>query len=111
MGAPTELVKGNAAVLILSCLSHEPMHGYRIAKEIEQISEGYFAMREGTLYAHLHQLEKEGLLESGWEPGAGNRERKVYRITGRGRAELARRAKEWREFASNVNRVLEWEPA
>jgi len=64
MAAPTELVKGNASALILSCLAAEPMHGYRIVKELEQISEGYFAMREGTLYPHLHQLYR-GLLGNG----------------------------------------------
>lgn len=110
MPAPTELVKGNAAVLILSCLAREPMHGYRIVKELDSMSEGYFNMREGTLYPHLHQLEKDGLIEGYWETVSGSRERKLYRITERGKSELARRREEWRKFEANVNRVLNQAP-
>ena len=110
MTAPTELVKGNAATLILSCLAREPMHGYRIARELEQLSEGYFVMREGTLYAHLHQLEKDGLVEGYWETVTGARERRMYRITERGRAQLARRTESWREFQRNMSRVLDLAP-
>lgn len=106
MSAPTELVRGNAVVMILSCLERGPMHGYRIAREIEQISEGYFALGEGTLYPHLHQLEKDGLVEGYWENVSGGRERKSYRITDKGTAELAKRKQEWRRFESNVNRIL-----
>ena len=106
MSAPTELVKGNASVLILSCLARESMHGYRIVKELEQMSEGYFTMREGTLYPHLHQLEKDELVEGYWETTSGGRERKLYRITERGTAELARRREEWLKFQANVNHVL-----
>jgi DNA-binding PadR family transcriptional regulator len=106
MPAPTELVKGNAALLILSCLARESMHGYRIAKEIGQISEGYFLMGEGTLYPHLHQLEKDGLIEGFWEIVSGGRERKCYRVTERGKAELARRREEWKKFQANIDRVL-----
>lgn len=111
MSAPTELVKGNALALILSCLAREPMHGYRIVKELEQLSDGYFAMREGTLYPHLHQLEKDELIEGYWETVSGGRERKCYRITERGMSELARRRAEWQKFQDNVNRVLGVSPA
>ncbi|OFX16216.1 MAG: hypothetical protein A2Z18_02695 [Armatimonadetes bacterium RBG_16_58_9] len=110
MVAPTELVKGNAAALILSCLPREPMHGYRIVKEIRRMSEGYFAMGEGTLYPHLHQLEKDGLIEGGWEESSGGRERKLYRITELGTAELARKREEWRTFQANFNHVLSLAP-
>lgn len=106
MSAPTELMKGNAVALILSVLSREPMHGYRIVKELDQLSEGYFAMREGTLYPHLHQLEKDGLIDGFWETVTGGRERKCYRITEKGRRELAGRLEEWRKFQEKVNRVL-----
>jgi PadR family transcriptional regulator PadR len=106
MSAPTELMKGNAVALILSVLSRESMHGYRIVKDLDQASEGYFAMREGTLYPHLHQLEKDELIEGFWETTTGGRERKCYRITEKGRRELAERLEEWRRFQEKVNRVL-----
>lgn len=107
MSAPTELVKGNALALILSCLAREPMHGYRIVKELTQLSEGYFVMGEGTLYPHLHQLEKDGLIEGYWETVSGSRERKCYRITGPGKAELEKKREEWKKFQTQVNKVLD----
>lgn len=110
MPAPTELVKGNAVVLILSVLAREPVHGYRIARDLDRLSEGYFAMGEGTLYPHLHQLEKDGLIEGYWENVSGGRDRKCYRITEKGKRELARREAELREFQKNVNRVLSLGP-
>ncbi len=110
MSAPTELVKGNAALLILSCLAREPMHGYRIVKELESVSEGYFSMREGTLYPHLHQLEKDGMIEGSWETVSGGRERKLYRITRKGSGHLAAKRAEWLGFQANLNRVLDLAP-
>lgn len=110
MTAPTELMKGNAVALILSVLDREAMHGYRIVKELDNLSEGYFAMREGTLYPHLHQLEKDGLIEGLWETVTGGRERKSYRITEKGRRELEFRHSEWLKFQENVNRVLKPSP-
>jgi PadR family transcriptional regulator, regulatory protein PadR len=107
MSAPTELVKGNAAVLILSCLAKEPMHGYRIVKELDSMSESYFQMREGTLYPHLHRLEEDGLIEGYWEKTSGTRERRLYRITDKGTAELARLRSAWRTFQANLNRVID----
>lgn len=106
MSAPTELIKGNASVLILSVLTKGDMHGYRIAKEIDRISEGYFCMGEGTLYPHLHQLEKEGYIDGYWETVSGGRERKCYRITDKGTAEFARRTQEWKKFQNKLNRAL-----
>ena len=110
MPAPTELVKGNAVVMILSCLARAPMHGYRIAKEIRQESDDYFVMGEGTLYPHLHRMEQDGWIEGRWETAPDGRERKSYRITERGTKELARKLEEWRKFQEKVNRVLSLSP-
>ncbi len=106
MTVPNEVIKSNSIVLILSCLAREPMHGYRIAKEIEKVSEGYFAMGEGTLYPHLHQFEKDSLIEGYWETPSGDRARKMYRITDKGKTELARRTKEWRDYRTKVDQLL-----
>ena len=107
MSAPTELLKGNAALLILSCLARRPMHGYGIIKELDMMSESYFQMREGTLYPHLHRLEEDGLIEGYWEQSSGIRERKIYRITSKGKTELARLQAEWRKFQLNMSQVVE----
>ena len=106
MTAPTELVKGNAVVLILSILVKEPLHGYGIIKALREVSEGYFTMSEGTLYPHLHRLENDKLIEGYWDTSTGSQERRYYRITEHGTAELARRTKELSEFHSQVSRVL-----
>ena len=106
MAAPTEMVKGNVVLLILSCVAREPMHGYLIAKSLERQSDGYFAMREGTLYPHLLQLEKDGLIEGYWENVSGDRRRRYYRITDKGTAELERRMQHWRAFRQNLDRIL-----
>jgi len=107
MPAPTELFKGNALVLILSCLARSPMHGYRIVKELEKASEGYFAIREGTLYPHLHELERQDLIEGYWEVTPNGRKRRSYCITERGRRELSERLAKWEEFQRQVNRILQ----
>ncbi|MHB0999212.1 MAG: PadR family transcriptional regulator [Armatimonadota bacterium] len=105
MNAPKELVKGNAVLMILSCLARESMHGYRIARAIEEMSDGYFTLGEGSLYPHLHQLEKDQLIEGYWDTSSG-RERKYYRITEHGTAELARRSEEWQRFYSKLNVMI-----
>jgi DNA-binding PadR family transcriptional regulator len=107
MSAPTELLKGNATVLILSSLAREAMHGYGIVKHLESISEGYFHMREGTLYPHLHKMEKDGLIEGYWESQGGGRERRMYRITSKGTAELARLRAQLTDFQLNLAKVLD----
>ena len=106
MSAPTELLKGNTTVLILSCLARKPLHGYGSVKELDMISENYFQMREGTLYPHLHRMEEDGLIEGYWELSSGARERKMYRITTKGKAEFARLQSEWNKFQVKMEQVL-----
>lgn len=107
MSAPTELLKGNATLLILSCLDRSHLHGYGIIKALESFSSSYFQMREGTLYPHLHRLEEDHLIEGYWEQSAGNRERRMYRITKKGKKELSRLQTEWQQFQLNMNQVLD----
>ena len=111
MTAPTELMKGNASLLILSVLANEPMHGYRIAKRINEISKGYFELGEGALYPHLHHLEQRGFVEGYWENSPVGRKRKCYQVTDEGLSELGYRKREWKEFQSEVNRILGLSPS
>lgn len=101
----SELIKGNTAALILTVLSEAPLHGYAIARRIEALSEDLLSLNEGSLYPTLHSLENDGAVTATWEK-AGGRPRKSYRITAKGRRQLADLAKEWKEFAGAVNRVL-----
>jgi PadR family transcriptional regulator, regulatory protein PadR len=90
-------------ILILAVLQSGPKHGYQIAVEIEESSDGFFGFTHGTLYPILHHLEKEGLVDGEWESGGSRRKRKVYRLTAAGRANLRERAAGWRELHERLS--------
>ncbi|MFC1466324.1 MAG: PadR family transcriptional regulator [Candidatus Brachytrichaceae bacterium NZ_4S206] len=100
-----QLRKGSTAVLILAILDKEAMYGYRISRELEKRSQGYFAMAEGLLYPALHQMEESGLIVGEWKT-VGNRRRKYYRITTQGREYLKRATAEWKGFTSNLFEII-----
>lgn len=85
-----ELLKGSTGMLILTLLDKQDLYGYQLIKELERMSEGTFALKEGTLYPILHSMETERWLESYWEEAEG-RKRKYYRITDSGRRQLQER--------------------
>jgi PadR family transcriptional regulator, regulatory protein PadR len=101
-----ELLKGNTATLVLTALARREMYGYELIKEIEAESRGALALKEGTLYPVLHQLEKEGEITSRWEGKEGERRRRYYRITAAGRKALARRRGEWTAFRALMDRFV-----
>ena len=82
------------------------MYGYEIVKLVNQRTGGRFQWKEGSLYPCLHRLEAAGLLKAVWREAPSGKARKYYRITRRGRRELASRTAEWREFIEAVNGVL-----
>ncbi|MBQ6267514.1 MAG: helix-turn-helix transcriptional regulator [Clostridia bacterium] len=100
-----ELSKGSNALMVLSVIARQDMYGYQIVKTIENASEDVFVLNEGTLYPILHALEQNGLLDAYWCEVDGRR-RKYYRITEKGRKELARRRAEWDVFSGAVAKVL-----
>jgi len=102
-----QIRKGSTPVLILSLLAERSMYGYQITRELEQRSEGYFAMNEGLLYPALHQMEQDGLIRSEWQTVAGARQRKYYSITEEGRKVLARSVTEWTTFTAKLMRMIE----
>jgi len=101
-----ELLKGNTETLLLSLLAKEPMHGYRIVKEIEQRSLGYFHFKEGTLYPALHRMAAAGLIEGQWGIGSTGTPRRYYSITVKGKQVLEERMEEWRRFSRAINRFM-----
>jgi DNA-binding PadR family transcriptional regulator len=107
MSKRLDMRKGSTTVLILSLLVEEPMYGYQLAKELAARSGGIFDFREGTLYPALHRMEKDGFLTSYWEVVAEGPSRKYYAITDQGRDTLARRSRDWGDFARALLRVLE----
>jgi PadR family transcriptional regulator PadR len=107
MAKRLDMRKGSTTVLVLSILSEKPMYGYQIAKELTARSGGVFNFKEGTLYPALHRMEKDGLLLSYWEVVQEGPSRKYYTITDKGSDTLARRSKDWGDFARALLHVLE----
>ena len=105
-----DLVRGSIVPIVLSLVKDRPMYGYEMVKAVNARTGGRLEWKEGTLYPALHRLEAEGLIAGRWADApaseAPGRKRKYYSITRRGRAELARRAEQWREFSSAVNALV-----
>ena len=106
-----ELLKGNTESLLLSLLAGEPMYGYRIVKEMEQRSSGYFQFKEGTLYPALHRLNEAGLVQGDWRDAASGVPRRYYHITAKGRKALEERQTEWQRFSRAVNSIMLPQPS
>lgn len=90
-----DLVAASATPLILSIVAEEDTYGYAILKRVSDLSGGRLQWTDGMLYPVLHRLERHGFIESWWGKSETGRRRKYYRITERGRAELAEQRKQW----------------
>lgn len=101
-----ELIKGSSNSLLLSLLAEQPMYGYQIVKDLESRSQGYFKFKEGTLYPALHRLEKSGLIEGYWHQLPNGRQRRYYRITARGEAQLRQDKNQWEDFFTAIMMVM-----
>ena len=101
-----DMNKGDIPVLVLAVLAQAPAHGYAIARDIERQSGQRFKLREGSLYPALRVLEQDGLIKGGWEVQPSGPARKVYSLTKKGRAELAKRTQAWQRYAETVNRII-----
>jgi transcriptional regulator len=103
----TEIWQGTLALMILKTLATlGPLHGYGIARRIEQTSGNRLALNYGTLYPALLKLEQEGWIVSGWGTSENNRKAKYYKLTRAGRTQLAREEKEWNQATAIVARFL-----
>lgn len=104
-------VQGTLDFLILKTLSGGEMHGYAIARWIFDRSGEALQIEEGTLYPALHRLEDRNWIAAEWGLSENNRRAKFYRLTTKGRRELAARTASWQRFTMAVNRVLDATPA
>ena len=106
-GEKLDLLKGTLDLLILQILSSMgPMHGYGIARRLEQISGDELAMNEGTIYASLVRLKHRRLIKTSWGTSENNRKAKYYSLTTAGGKELAVETATWERLASVIGRVL-----
>jgi PadR family transcriptional regulator len=110
MDAPnTDVIQGTLDMLILKTLSLEPMHGFGIARRVEQISRGVFKVNPGSLLTALNRLERAGWLDAEWRETANARRAKYYRLTRAGRKHLDVETSEWARRTSAVARILKAE--
>src|SRR5215210_486691 len=101
-----DLLQGTLDLLVLKTLSAGPMHGYRIAARIRQLSDEVLRIEEGSLYPALYRLEQKGLIGSEWGLSDQNRQAKFYRLTRKGRREMEAEAESWERLSAAVMRVL-----
>jgi len=100
-----ELKKGSAELLVLSLVEGRGRHGYEISKLIETRSQGALRFNVGSLYPLLYRLEGRGWIEGKWIEKQGQRRRRYYRLTPRGRKVLATQQQGWKQFAEAVRRI------
>ncbi|CDD62361.1 putative transcriptional regulator [Clostridium sp. CAG:505] len=93
-------------LMLLSLLAEKDCYGYEIIKEISARSQNVFQFKEGTLYPVLHRMESQNLVKSYRAKTESGKERKYYRITATGKAQLAEEKKQWETFCGSVERVI-----
>jgi transcriptional regulator len=104
----SEVLQGTLDLMVLKTLDAlGPLHGYGIARRIEQLSEDLLRLNEGTVYASLVRLAQRGWIRSDWGESENKRKARFYSITASGRKQLARETESWERIASVIGRVLE----
>ena len=102
-----DLLQGTLATLILKSLSWGPLHGYGIARWIEQVTDEDLLVEEGSLYPALHRLQARGLVTSQWTLSDTNRRVRCYSLTEEGRQQLRAELSRWEKFSVAVSRALQ----
>ena len=103
----TDVLQGTLALMVLKTLDVlGPVHGYGLARRIEQISGDLLAINQGTLYPVLLKLEQEGVIASEWGASENNRRARYYRLTREGRKALQAEAHDWEQTAAIIARFF-----
>ena len=106
----SEVLQGTLDLMVLKTLDAlGPLHGYGIARRIEQLSEELLQLNEGTVYAALLRLAQRGWIRSEWGESKNKRKARFYSITKAGRKQLAREAESWERISGVIGRVLRLE--
>lgn len=102
-----ELLQGTLDMLILKVLNRGSMHGFGIAQRIEQLSDEFLSVCEGSLYPALYRLQQRGWVESDWGQSENNRRAKYYTLTKAGRKQLETEVSGWGQMCLAIARVIE----
>ena len=106
----SEVLQGTLDLMILKTLDVlGPLHGYGLARRIEQVSDELLRLNEGTVYASLLRLTQKGWIRSEWGASEANRKARFYSITRTGRKQLARETESWERISNVIGRVLRME--
>jgi PadR family transcriptional regulator PadR len=107
-----DVLQGTLILLVLRTLEAlGPLHGYGIARRIEQISQDVLQLNQGTLYPALLRMEQEGWIGSKWGASEKNRRARFYSITTKGRRRLAKETEDWRRMSSTIERFVDFDPS
>lgn len=107
MGTDSGVIKGTLDLLILKVVSLEPMHGWGITQRIQSLSGDALAVQQGSLYASLHRLTREGWLSSAWHDTEHGRRARYYALTPAGLAQLEAEIGHWMRLSRGVARIVE----
>lgn len=111
MNEKTDVWQGTLALMVLKTLEAlGPLHGYGIARRIEQISEEALRVNQGTIYLCLIRLVQKGWIDASWGTSENNRKAKFYAISKAGRKQLAAEARDWQRIAGVMQRLLTLSP-
>ena len=106
----TDLVPGTLELMVLRAVSLQPLHGLGISRRIEQVTQGTFQVKPGSLFPALHRLEADGYLAGSWGESENNRRARYYRLTHAGQRRLEAEMKRWNRVAIAIGRALAVEP-
>ena len=106
MGKPNDLVQGTLDLLILRTLSPQAMHGWAIAKRIQQLSSEVLQVQQGSLYPALHRLEQQGWIEAKWAESETGRQAKFYSLTAAGRGQLEKETANWNRLSAAIDLIV-----
>ena len=102
-----DLLQGTLDMLVLKTLSLEPMHGYAIARWIQQTTNDALQLEEGTLYPALYRMERKGWIASKWDLSENNRKARYYRLTSAGRKQLQVESKAWDSLSEAIAKIMQ----
>jgi transcriptional regulator len=100
------LLQGTLDLLVLKVIQSQPLHGYAIARTIQELSNESLRVEEGSLYPSLYRMEKKGWISSDWRVTDKNRRARFYELTPEGRTQLAAEEENWEKLSGVVDRII-----